>query len=94
MRARFLSLGAFALALAAASAYAADAGLDDALKKAGCSGCHSSDTKKVGPAMKTLGEKYKTSDAFVAAYHKNAMHKSVKATDDMVKEVAQQAGAK
>ncbi len=92
MRARSLPLTALALVFATGAAYAAgDSGLDDALKTAGCSGCHSSDAKKVGPAMKSLGQKYTTPDAFVAAFHKNAMHKSVKATDDQVKQVAERA---
>lgn len=73
------------------AAIASDSGLDDAIKTAGCGGCHSSDVKKVGPGMKSLGEKYKTSDAFLAAFHKNAMHKSVKASDADVKAVADHA---
>lgn len=86
-------LVAVCAAFASGPASAADSGLDDALKQAGCSGCHSSDVKKVGPGMKSLGEKHKTSDAFVAAFKKNAMHKSIKVSDADLKKVADHAVA-
>jgi cytochrome c len=43
-------------------AFAAQAGVDEAMNKAGCMACHAKDKKIVGPAFKNIAAKYKGQD--------------------------------
>jgi cytochrome c len=56
MKARYVLLAAAAL-FAAGAAHAQSA--EDLLKKHGCTACHSTDKKLVGPAYKEVANKYK-----------------------------------
>jgi cytochrome c len=85
-----------AIVLAAVAAAAlASAGLASAAdeadaKKAGCLGCHAVDKKKVGPAFKDVSAQFKGKSAadVVAAMHAKGPHKSLKASDEELKEIA------
>jgi cytochrome c len=57
-------------ALFALSAGSAMAGAEEAMKKAGCTGCHSAATKMLGPTYKDIAAKYKGQDASAALFDK------------------------
>jgi cytochrome c551/c552 len=92
MKARVLVL-AVAGVLAAAATYTASAA--DLLKAKGCLNCHAIDKKKVGPALKDIAAKYKgkagAEDELVAKLKTGKGHMKVKASDDELKAVVQQA---
>ncbi|MCR6665279.1 MAG: c-type cytochrome [Methyloversatilis sp.] len=46
------------------------AGAEDAMKKAGCTGCHSAATKMLGPTYKDISAKYKGQDVSAALIDK------------------------
>jgi cytochrome c len=75
---------------ALASAGLASASGEEDAKKAGCLNCHAVDKKKVGPAFKDVAAKFsgKSSADVIAAMHAAKPHKSVKASDDTLKEIA------
>jgi len=80
---------AVAVAALAAAGLANAAGEEDA-KKAGCLNCHAVDAKKMGPAFKDVGAKFKgKKDTDVVAAIKAAKpHASSKASDDDLKAIA------
>ena len=67
----------------------------DALKAAGCLGCHDLDKKKVGPSLKDIAAKYKSDSgaaASLAAKIKDGKgHPKSKASDDQLKAAVAQA---
>jgi cytochrome c len=80
-----------ALAVAAlASAGIARAADEADAKKAGCLNCHAVDKKKVGPAFKDVSAMFKgkSADDVVAAMHSKGPHKSLKASDAELKDIA------
>ena len=78
------------VAAALASAGLANAAGEEDAKKAGCLNCHAVDAKKMGPAFKEVGAKFKgKKDADVVAAIKAAKpHASLKASDEDLKEIA------
>ena len=83
---------AILLAWAAAATLAAgvvQAQGTDALKAAGCLGCHDVQKKKVGPAFKDVAAKHKgdagAADKLVAKIKDAKGHPKVKASDDQLK---------
>ena len=80
-----------AVAVAAlAAAGMANAGGEEDAKKAGCLNCHAVDAKKMGPAFKDVGVKFKgKKDTDVVAAIKAAKpHASTKASDGDLKEIS------
>jgi cytochrome c len=67
----------------------------DALKAAGCLGCHEMEKKKVGPALKDIAAKYKgdasAADKLVAKIKDGKGHPKSKAPDDQLKAAVGQA---
>jgi cytochrome c len=67
----------------------------DALKAAGCLGCHEMEKKKVGPALKDIAAKYKgdasAADKLVAKIKDGKGHPKSKASDDQLKAAVGQA---
>ncbi len=80
---------AIAVAALTSAGIAAASGEEDA-KKAGCLNCHAVDTKKVGPAFKDVGAKFKgkKDTDVVAAFHAAKPHASNKTSDGDLKEIA------
>ena len=85
---RILIAVGFAMALAQTTAYAAAVDVEWAkaeAKEHGCMNCHNIDTKKVGPAWKDSGAKFKgktPADLSAAIKAKPVHAKSVKGTSD------------
>jgi cytochrome c len=77
-------------ALAIATAGAANA-QEDKAKAAGCTNCHATDTKKVGPSFKDIAAKYKgNADAeakLVGEITSGKGHPAIKANPDDVKSI-------
>jgi cytochrome c len=89
---------AILLALATAGTLAAGAVQaqgTDALKAAGCLGCHDVDKKKVGPSLKDIAAKYKSDPgaaaSLVAKIKDGKGHPKSKASDDQLKAAVAQA---
>jgi cytochrome c len=79
------------LALAAGAANAESKG-EDLAKKDGCLVCHDVAKKKMGPAYKDVAAKFKkdgaNADKVVADLKSKDVHKTVKASDGDLKEIA------
>jgi cytochrome c len=89
---------AMLLAMAAAGVLAAGAVHaqgTDALKAAGCLGCHDVEKKKVGPALKDVAAKYKgdagAAGKLVAKIKEGKGHPKSKAPEDQLKAAVGQA---
>ena len=89
---------AMLLAVAAAGVLAAGAVHaqgTDALKAAGCLGCHDVEKKKVGPALKDVAAKYKgdagVAGKLVARIKEGKGHPKSKAPEDQLKAAVNQA---
>jgi cytochrome c len=67
----------------------------DALKAAGCLGCHDVEKKKVGPSLKDIAAKHKgdagAADKLVAKIKEAKGHPKTKASDDQLKAAVGQA---
>jgi cytochrome c len=67
----------------------ADAGAD-VLKAKGCTNCHDTDKKKVGPSMKDIAAKKGKPEALVAKLKEGKGHPKVNATDAELKAAVDQ----